>query len=127
MAAVRGDGLARLVEVEEQGARAVVTDHRLYPEKARHPRATHHRFDAVQAGGRIEEQVPGRQLGRMDAEIVLDDQPTALVGIRILQEERRREVTAATTLAALVAADCLVDLRSAARQVGRESVRNCRY
>src|SRR3546814_13767801 len=90
MAAVRGDGLDRLVEVEEQGARAVVTDHRLYPEKARHPRATHHRFDAVQAGGRIEEQVPGRQLGRLDAEIVLADQLTALVGIRILQEESRR-------------------------------------
>src|SRR3546814_13294736 len=71
MAAVRGDGLDRLVEVEEQGARAVVTDHRLYPEKARQPRATHHRFDPVQAGGRIEQQGPGRQLRELGAGLCL--------------------------------------------------------
>ena len=69
-----------------------------------------HRLDPVQAGGGIEQQMAGRQLDRLRAEIVLDHQLAAVIGVRILEEERRRKVAADAELAAAVDAHRIVDM-----------------
>ena len=62
------------VEVEQQRPLAVVTHHALNPEERGDPRAARHRPDGVQARRRIEDQVSGRQLHRVHAVGVFDEQ-----------------------------------------------------
>src|SRR4051812_42622141 len=53
--------LNRIVEVEDQGACALVAHHALEPEKRSHPRAARDRCHHMQTGSRIKYEVPGRQ------------------------------------------------------------------
>jgi hypothetical protein len=79
--AVLRNGLGHLVdghvEVEEHGALAVVADHALDPEERREPHPARHRVDPVQAHARIEDRITRRQLDRVGAERVLDDELVA--------------------------------------------------
>src|SRR4029077_3831030 len=71
------------VQIEDQAARLPVTDHALQPEERSNPRTPRHLRDGVQAGSRIEHEVPGRHLAAGGAVIVFDDQFAAVVFLRL--------------------------------------------
>src|SRR5829696_2992454 len=110
LTALGSQRLDRAVEVEEQGAGAVVADHRLDPEEGGDARAARHRLDPMQARGRIEQEMTGRQLDRVDSENVLDDELAAVIRLRRLEEERRGQIAAHPELAAAMDADRIVDM-----------------
>jgi hypothetical protein len=71
------------VEIEDQAPRMPVADHALQPEERSDPHAPRHGGNRVQAGSRIEHQVPCRQFHLVRAVVVFDDQFAAVVFVRI--------------------------------------------
>ena len=97
----------------------VVADHRLDPEERRDARPAGDRLDTVQRGRGIENHVAGRQLDRMRAVGVLDDQFAAVIIVGIRQEQGRRKVGADTARAIRQDSGwhCRHDCRSHARSL----------
>ncbi|MCY1355465.1 hypothetical protein D9M69_418860 [compost metagenome] len=98
------------VHLEQQRTLAVVAHHALDPEERRHPRAARDRRHVVDAGGRVQHHMPGRQLHALLAIGVLDHQFAAVVLVRLGQEQRCRQVAADTEAGAAQVADRVVDM-----------------
>ncbi|SOZ15614.1 hypothetical protein CBM2609_A70016 [Cupriavidus taiwanensis] len=98
------------VELEQHRALAVVAHHALDPEERRHPRPARDWCHMVDAGGRVQHHVPGRQFHALLPVGVLDHQFAAVVVFRLGQEQRRRQVAADAEAGAAQVADRVVDM-----------------
>src|SRR5216684_3871384 len=100
------------IEVEYQAARMGIADHALQPEERRHPDTTGDRRHHMQARRRVEDQISGRQLYRMGAVEVLDNQFSAVVLIRLRKKQRDRQIGAQAHAGQRIAADRVVDMNA---------------
>src|SRR5262245_12041895 len=80
------------IEIEEQRPLPVVPNHALDPEERRDARTARDLGDAVQARRRIQDEVSRRELDRVHAVGVLDEQLAAVVVVRLGEEQRGGQI-----------------------------------
>src|SRR3546814_16132226 len=91
----------------------------------------------VEARRGIEHHMPRGQLDPLLAELIVDHQFAAVIGVGLLQKERRGKVAADTEIAAAPDPQRTIDMRaerlaafverSEQRRAGTECVSTCRY
>ena len=106
----RRQALNGLIQLMQQGAPDVLADHALNPEEAADPVAAGHRLNPVQAVGRVKHQMPGRQLDRVLAVAVFNDQFPALIFMGRREKERGGKIGADALRRDHILADGRVDM-----------------
>jgi len=81
--------LNRGIQIEQQRAIAIITQHALNPEERRDPRAARDRAHVVKAGRRREHHMTTRQFHAVDAVRVLDHELPAVILLRFPEKKRR--------------------------------------
>ena len=107
---IAGDPLNCQIEIEQQRSLAVVANHALNPEEGSNARAASHRIYMVKAGRWVEDQMTCGQLDAVDAVGVFHHQFAAVVFVRRIEEEGRRQIGADAMRRTGHLADCIVDV-----------------
>ena len=89
-----GKGLDRLVQIEQDRPSRIIAHHALNPEEAGHPRAPRDRRDLMQGRRRIKNAVARRQLDRLRAVAVFDQQFAPIILLWVGQKERAGQIGA---------------------------------
>ena len=89
---IPAEPLGSPVQIEEHGALPVVANHALDLKEGAYTRAAGNWAHVVEAGGRIQDHVAGRQLGWMSSVNVFDDQFTAVIFVGMGEEQRGRKI-----------------------------------
>src|SRR3954454_1961863 len=100
------------IQIEQQRALPVITDHALDPEERGIASTAGYRCDVVKAGGRVQNHMPGRQFHRMRAIRVLNNQFSSVVLVWVREKQRGGKIGTNAMTRSWNLADGIVDVGS---------------